>query len=260
MNKTGIPYLDRVWNPCGFGCSKGCIGCWARRMAPRMAGHCPDCAAFRVHFHPERLSKLTPRQKPQTIGVQFTGELFDSERPVSEILQVLVAMARNYQHTYVMLTQQPVVLREAMAVWTTCNGLPIPDNWWLGLTIRNPVDAALRLDSFLSIPQGKLWLSIEPLYSGPIPLPWESDPRMLRVAGVVIGHDNTRLPCDPDLTELRALIAAIPRRVCVYVKQLWWVKPHVDVLCRDPRDFPVDLRRRELPWPLREGATAKGKP
>lgn len=73
MNKTGIPYLDYVVNPGGYGCSKGCDGCWARRDALRRgkAIGCKQCENFEVHFHPKRLGEPAKRKKPAVIGVQF---------------------------------------------------------------------------------------------------------------------------------------------------------------------------------------------
>ena len=186
MNKTGIPYLDFCWNPGGFGCtnSANCPTCWSRRQATQPGPTrptCPDCQAFRVHFHSERLTrKLSPegRRKPAVIGVQFLGDLFDPARPIEQILSVLELMQRAPQHTYVLLTQQPAraasVLERFYVSRTcpACNGIgsvtamrgvgefqhaetihcrtcggqktvgwALPDNWFIGATIKQDYGA-----------------------------------------------------------------------------------------------------------------------
>ena len=53
-----------AWNCGGFGCSNlaDCPGCWSHDMCHRSA--CPECAAFHVHLHPERLGQPAATKKP----------------------------------------------------------------------------------------------------------------------------------------------------------------------------------------------------
>lgn len=271
MNRTGIPYLDYAWNPCGFGCSKGCETCWAASMAKRFAGNekfCPDCGAFKVHYHPERLGEPAKVQKPSVIGVQFTGELFDPQRPIEDVLAVLDAAYATPRHTYVFLTQQPAraatIFKQWLRVW---GGSSVwPDNWFAGATVRNQAQLTETCGYFGSLP-ARQWLSLEPL-EGPLDLhPWS------QVEGVVIGHDNQKDEPGTHTTGHvhRAVTHALEARVLVYVKQLWLNKcngchdfshgPHgcpsngcfTRKLHHDPREFQEDLQLRELPWTLNKG-------
>jgi protein gp37 len=298
VNKTGIPYLDFGWNPCGFGCSKGCDGCWAAKMVRSPAAPaCPDCRAFRPHFHPERLTgKQSPsgRGKPAVIGVQFTGDLFDPQRLLSHdpavmspAGQVLEAMHAAPQHTYVLLTQQPSYALARLNAWLSAHGLTrLPDNWFVGATVRTAAQATATFPYLLSIP-GRLWLSLEPLAEALVVCQTEGRhvfPGMLcwgpdmpgQLAGVVIGEDNCAAhACGIQAVRVVArqvLAAGVP----LFVKQLWmWQCPRCRastveaiaghrychscmlsetsfrrVLVDDPALFPADLRHRQLPWTL----------
>lgn len=201
MNKTGIPYLDFCCNPGGFGCSAGCDGCWARKQAPRIGRnlHCDDCRDFKVHFHPERLVGLAKRKKPAVVGIQFTGELFDPKRITGEVFQVLDALYSAPQHDYVFLTQQIELASEAFRIWRNKNQLKrLPDNWYIGVTVRNQAELDQRAPVLLDIP-GKRWLSIEPIRENIDVYPYLCDARRKQVQA---GADNFSLsgfchsPCD----------------------------------------------------------------
>ncbi len=233
MNKTGIPYLDFCWNPCGYGCSNiaYCPTCWSRRQATGggpTGPTCPDCKAFKVHFHAERMQRdKSPegRRKPAVVGVQFLGDLFDQARPIEQILAVLELMTRAPQHTYVMLTQQPARAETVLDRFYTnhccsaCKGIgyipkmygqgdsqhaeEIPcrtcggrgylrglhDNWFIGATIKDASGVWSTADlGHLLSISGRRWLSVE-LINGPID-------RLLNVIpagaveGIVISTDN----------------------------------------------------------------------
>ncbi len=267
MNPTGIPYLDLAWNPCGFGCSRGCLGCWAREIAARF-GKCPDCRAFKPHFHPERLAgKFAPAatKRPAVVGVQFCGDLWDPERLDREIIQVLNACADAPHHTFVFLTQQPARMAEVLRGF-----FPLPANWWCGATVRNQEQTIVSLHILRRI-QGHTWASAEPLDSR-IPDLWPG----MGLSGVIIGHNNK--PDGPGTGTIQyveevaaqASAAGVP----VYIKQLWFLEcancqgregeqtchcTHPDwrkVLGVQPDHFPQHLRLRYLPWKLlRKGAT-----
>ncbi len=291
MTKTGIPYLDFCWNPCGFGCSKGCDGCWAKRISPRIGRnlHCPDCRDFKVHFHPERLGDPAKRKKPAVIGVQFTGELFDKERTVADIQHTLNSAHAAPWHTYVFLTQQIYIASDMLRLWMNEFCLArLPDNWFIGTTVRNQAELNTRGEELLKIP-GKRWLSIEPMWHSLSLLnTGRSFGKRLeylardenpfgyknKLQGVVIGLDNRPQNTIP-VEWVRSLcgeclVAEIP----FYVKQLHlWRCPRCgeivnissDLQCKncksyqsefqyslvtDPAKFPESLRARELPWTL----------
>lgn len=278
MNRTGIPYLDFCWNPCGFGCSRGCHTCWARRQATSggpTAPACPDCRRFAVHFHPERLSgKASPagRKKPAVIGVQFLGDLFDAERPGSEMMRTLDACMSAPQHEYVFLTRQVDRCLRAVNAWTlsqasvTQAGNIVRDRWHMGVTCTTQAAYDAAAMTMGNLYAGRWWISAEPL-AGPIaPGQWHCP------VGVVIGSDNM-LSADCSVAAIRQTAQAFAAAgVKVYVKQMWltWCpacgtytesEPPAGgcdctnpqwrrVLVTDPALFPAGLRMRDLPWTL----------
>ena len=279
MSTSEIPYVKLCWNPGGCGCSRRCDGCWAIATGKRMA--CPDCRAFRTHFHPERLTAPERRKKPATIGVQFTGDLFDPQRDIGQIVAVLDAMRAAPWHTYVLLSQQPELMRGMLEQWCKLRGLPrLPDNWYVGATVRDQTQYDATMPHLASIP-GRVWLSLEPL-SGPIDLrlcdrqdpirgnedsavgydrcssgkhwspmfggPW------CGVECVVVGHDNRASAAGTDtLANVFSVVSqCVAAGVPVYVKQLWFEKGGKRRLYHDPSDFPPVLQRRELAWPTPE--------
>lgn len=275
MNKTGIPYLDFAWNPGGFGCSKGCPTCWARRQTHSPAcPPCPDCRAFRVHLHAERLTgKAAPesRKKPAVVGVQFTGELFDPQRPTADVQRILDAAWGGLRHTMVFLTQQYRRADDELGDWykanVKCSGhyAALVNSWHIGTTCRN-TDQYGQAAKLFGNCAWRWWVSAEPI-AGPI-LP----EHFSRPVGIVIGADNqVTAPFRMDWIRQTATAFAYAG-VPVYVKQLWMFRCgrcciHIEekpgmygcncmtpqwrrVLVTDPALFPEDLRLRDLPWTL----------
>jgi len=246
MTRTGIPYLDLRHNPGGFGCSATCLTCWARPLAARLGPHiaCDAGPRFAVHLHAERLRDPIRRRKPATIGVQFTGELFDPLRPAQEVHRVLGPIRKAPQHVYVFLTQRPDIMAAerflgAPAEWAR-------PNWFCGVTARTQAELDRRMGHMARIHHPK-WLSAEPM-RGPMDL----RKHLADLRGVVIGCDNDPKAAKTAPQWIRAMTrqceaAAVP----VYVKQIRATRGR---LLTDPREFPADLAIRELPWP------ADGKP
>jgi len=253
------------WNPGGFGCSGGCDGCWSKRMSAR--SKCPDCAAFKVHMHPERLGQPEATRKPGVVLVNFTCDTFDGARPRRDVLMMLANAATNRGHVYVWLTKNAErMASEVMSGKIAESG---PDYW--GLTIRNQADADAKLRDVLAI-NGRLWLSLEPLW-GPMDIQLVLGTNC-HIQGVIVGHDNRRgAPGTDTLAHVRSVVKQCQAAgVAVYVKQIWmwecgwchwqheehlsrckrcgrktsWSRPH---LREKPAMFPVDLRLRNLPWP-----------
>jgi protein gp37 len=270
MNATGIPYLDFGWNPCGFGCSRGCPTCWARTQAagPYIRRNCEACGRFEVHFHPERLDQPGKRKKPAVIGVNFTGELFDPQRRPVEIMRVLDAAHSAPQHTYVFLTQRPDIARGICAERMEFYGWDVlPDNWVMGATATDCLQFEQNVNALSAIP-ARRWISLEPLSEC---IPWSA----YAIDGVVIGCNNRPgEPWDMDWAR-QARDAAQAAGAKVYIKQLWMWRCGIcgaglqespggpccacgqrsdhrwkRTLVKDPHGFPEDLRIRDLPWDL----------
>jgi protein gp37 len=230
MSKTGIPYGDLAWNPCGYGCSKACDGCWAKALSKRRVGSkCSACAAFEVHMHPERLDWPAKRKKPAVILVQFTGELWDPYRKRTDVVRVLDACHDADWHTYVFLTQRPIIMEKYLEAF--------PKNWWAGETVRHghAAEQLWRHDS------ANHWFSMEPLQ-----MAVDLGPFLPDLGGVIVGCDNR--PGPPyDIKWYESIVEQCREaNVPCYVKQL-----RIDgKLVTDPARFPEHLRVRELPWTL----------
>lgn len=243
----------RGWNPCGYGCSGGCDGCWARGLAKRVGGAgCEKCKAFVPHLHPERLSQPADTKMPAVVLSCFTADWLDPKRPPREVAQILMAIARADHHIFVTLTKNA----EDAAGTDQCR------HEYRGLTIRHQADADAKLPTFLRIP-GKKWLSLEPLWGDVNLHPalcqhdgtetptgryghWCTPSNQL--SGVIVGHDNrTGAPGTNTLDHVRSVVRqCVDARVPVFVKQL-----HLGgKLCHDPAAFPEDLRHRDLPWSM----------
>jgi protein gp37 len=247
MNRTGIPYLDFCWNPCGYGCSNicNCPTCWARRQATQPGPTqptCPDCRAFKVHFHPERLEgKQAPasRKKPAVIGVAFLGDLFDKVRPPEQIESTLHAVADSPWHTFVFLTQQYERASKWASAWWAYNARG--NGWRWGTTCKNQDQFAAASEHFGRVP--RWWVSAEPL-QGPI------HPGARVPEGIIIGCDNqVAAPYNIEWVRETALAFAVAGSKA-YIKQLWLPRGGCTFLSTNPAEFPADLRLRDLPWTL----------
>ena len=238
LTRTGIPYLDFCHNPCGFGCSAWCDGCWAKSLAPRVGTNigCDLCKTFTPHLHPERLGDIGKRKAPAVIGVQFTGELFDRLRTDEDVDAVLAACERGPQHEFVFLTQQ------AMRMYHRLYGRDTADNWYLGVTARDQSEVDDRVDTLVSI-RGKRWASLEPLRENVLLEEW-----LPGLDGVIVGCDNRRdVAFDNDWAR-NVLGQCRDAKVPCYIKQ---IRSPDGRLLTNPDTFPADLRVRELPWTLR---------
>jgi protein gp37 len=198
--KTAIEWCDSTWNPTS-GCtpiSEGCKNCWARRMAPRLAGRCGYNAEepFRVTFHPDQLDKPLRWKKPRRIAVSLMGDLFHEDIPDEWIARIWAVMLGCPQHIFLVLTKRP----ERMAAWlnrcgnggnlgwiTHDNTKPEKsyggtgiivgntDNWplcnvWLGTSVENQKAADERIPWLLKCPADARFMSMEPLL-GPVDIP-----------------------------------------------------------------------------------------
>jgi len=239
LTRTKIPYLDYTFNPCGFGCSAKCDGCWAKSLAPRIGKNigCELCASFTPHLHPERLGDPVKRKKPAVIGVQFTGELFEPDRSQSDMIEILHGCKCRH-HEMVFLTQRSVVMAKAMQMYW--DG-PAPENWYLGVTVRDQDDSR-RIDDLVGRGE-KVWVSLEPL-RGHV---W-SRYRLEEFSGVIVGCDNRRKAPFENAWARDILAQCRDARIPCYIKQ---IRSEDGRLLTDPKDFPEDLRVRELPWTLR---------
>ena len=266
MGKSKIGYTNEQvpwyygWNPGGFGCSGGCDGCWARPLA--RLSKCEKCRNNEVHLHEERLTQPADTEKPGVVLVNFTNDWLDRKRSSNDVITFCEHLERLMRfvpsHTYITLTKNASWLLGLAEI----NQVRANPHIYHGLTIRNQQEADEKLPTFLRVP-GNLWLSLEPI-NGPINLTkylattynpsngmGYCNAQVLAIRGCIIGHDNRKgAPGTETLEHIRSVVQQCKAaHVPCYVKQLW-----VDGKLRhDPKDFPEDLRVRELPWSIPKG-------
>lgn len=120
-------YWDRSWNPF-TGCSPvgdACLNCWAKRMATRLKGRCdyPADEPFRPTFHPERLSQVNSRQKPQVIALCFMSDPFHEAHDIVSRGAMKKAIIRCPQHTFIAPTKRPEIMRDSLEFCATIPNL-----------------------------------------------------------------------------------------------------------------------------------------
>ena len=185
--KTKIEWCDKTWNPV-TGCTKiseGCRNCYAARMAKRLAGRCGYSATdpFKVTLHEDKLGYPKTIEKPSRIFVNSMGDLFHEGVPRSIIDNVFLAMHKNNQHTYLILTKRAFRMwgyissfrkrdsgfyhRSDRETWGFSEW-PLP-NVWLGVTAENQEMADERIPLLLETPAAVRFVSIEPML-GPVNL------------------------------------------------------------------------------------------
>jgi protein gp37 len=229
VNETGIDYLDRCWNTCGYGCSHGCETCWARKLA-KLGGPtsptCPKCQTFEVHFHPERLERrFSParRANPAVVGVQFVGDLFDKQRDLDQIIDVLDLCLRESQHEYVFLTRQYQNARDIILPWIRTrkrtNGLDVTtrafQRFHIGTTCTTQAEYD-QAEKLFGEAGCNWWVSAEPL-AEPI-----RPNGVLYPEGIIIGSDNQQTHDCGTKAIIETAKAFHENYACdVFVKQMW---------------------------------------
>ncbi len=153
MNKTGIDWCSRTWNPM-TGCLHGCPYCYARKLTEIRSRLFPH--GFTPMFHPDRLGQPGKVRKPHTVFVGSMTDMMGAWWKGKDISRVVSACAESPRHTFLWLTKNPA--RYASIIW--------PDNCWLGTTVTGPGDIQ-NIATLLHVPDVKRFISIEPMH-GPV--------------------------------------------------------------------------------------------
>ena len=179
---TKIEWAEETWNPI-IGCSKvslGCDNCYAEKMATRLAAiaikHVRPGLEYpkvifgrkwngQTHLVESALEKPFKWKKPRTIFVCSMGDLFHESVPFEWIDKVIDVITECPQHTFLLLTKRPEVLKQ-YSEYNMDEAIP---NIWLGVTAENQEQADKRIPILLNIPAAKRFVSIEPML-GPIDL------------------------------------------------------------------------------------------
>ncbi|MCL4473542.1 MAG: phage Gp37/Gp68 family protein [Actinobacteria bacterium] len=225
---TKIEWCDETINPLGWGCygpegtaahPKPCSYCYARRVArgPWAAQRgCPDCQAFRPHWHPEMLEKPLGWKKPRHIFVQSMGDLFHPETPTEHIEAVLEVAEHCPQHTFIFLTKCPESYQlfrfpENSLIGATATDQDSWERAILGLAHHSLSVACDLRPSF-----GRYFISAEPLLG-------QIKPNAISgLSWLIIGADSNRGAALPDVPWGNDLVEAAEKvGVPVFVKNNW---------------------------------------
>jgi protein gp37 len=187
---TKIEWAEETWNPV-TGCtpiSPGCVNCYAKRMAKRLAGRCgyPGENPFAVTLHPGRLEQPMTWSKPRRVFVCSMSDLFHEAVTDGFLVQVFSAMRRGMTergHTFMVLTKRPARMREFLSRLRWNGGVLALDavggrfapmagvQLLLGVTVENS-DQRRRIPELLNTPGIRRFVSVEPMLE-PIDLtPW----------------------------------------------------------------------------------------
>jgi len=168
MNLTGIEWCDFTWNPV-TGCepaSAGCLNCYARVMAKRLAGnpgvrHRERYEGFGVSYWPERLEEPLRRRKGAKVFVCSMGDLGCEDVRYEWLEAIARVMDAAPQHRYMVLTKRP-------GDWLKL----LPPSCWVGVTVEKQ-EYVWRWPVLGSCawPGAVKFVSVEPML-GPVSFGW----------------------------------------------------------------------------------------
>ena len=269
--KTGIPYLDHVFNPTA-GCSRissGCANCYAAVSAWRMVCN-PDPLTSgkyaetiekenarpiwtgRVNLierEIEKLKKLQKSHRSYTVGIGFNSDLFHPNVPMEFIDRILTIVSYLPEHRFLFLTKRPDRMNDAIESYVGRGGIPpiSSSHLWFGVTVESP-DHLYRLDELFECSVASRWASFEPLLVdlGYISC-WLRDLIKQLLNWVVVGGETGKhaRPMDPDWAR-RIRDACFEAGVPFYFKQMSGRYP-----------IPDDLNIKMLPFG-KEDISTKG--
>ncbi len=158
---SAIEWTEATWNPI-TGCTKfsrGCINCYAKRMARRLAGRYgyPEDDPFRLTLHPSRLSQPLGWKGNHIIFVCSMSDVFHDDVPSGYIDQILEVIEKCPRHIFQILTKRAERLLEIsrqIGEW--------PENAWIGVTVEAN-EYKQRIDLLRQIKASIRFLSCEPL-------------------------------------------------------------------------------------------------
>jgi len=167
---TDIECTEATWNPV-TGCtkiSKGCLNCYAERMAKRLGGRYGYDREnpFKVTRHSNRIDQPRRWRKKTTIFVCSMGDLFHEDVPDETIGQVFKVIRACPHHTFQILTkrsQRMCRIHRTIGDW--------PENVWAGVTLESSEYKA-RIKDLKKVPAPVKYLCCEPLLDnlGPLAL------------------------------------------------------------------------------------------
>ena len=183
MNKTKIEWVSGPnskpgysWNPV-TGCLHGCDYCYAEKFTKRFGAHWKSTASielldspymengvfipypydFKPTFHKYRIDEPKEKKDSQNIFVCSMADLFGDWVPKSWIECILNTIEVCPQHTFMLLTKNPIRYRH----------FNFPQNCWLGTTVttQEEVERIIILNEVSRVHENKTFVSFEPLHS-----------------------------------------------------------------------------------------------
>lgn len=159
--QSRIEWTEMTWNPT-VGCTKispGCKNCYAETMAKRLKamGMRGYENGFRLTLMPARLDEPLRRTKPTVFFVNSMSDLFHDKVPFDYVRQVFAVMALAHHHTFQVLTKRA----ERMVEF--CEGVTVPSNVWLGVSVENRRHGLPRIRLLRDVDAEVRFLSVEPL-------------------------------------------------------------------------------------------------
>lgn len=162
MNKTTIdwPNLTHTIN-IGVGCKHGCPYCYARQLHNKRhkayleGAKLPAQYALpfnEYQYFPERLLDMIKGSNPKTVFIGSMCDQLGAWVPNGNIDDILLYCSKAPQHTYMMLTKNPVRYLE----------FNFPNNVMIGATITKQSDPGIKIMQHLSS-RARPFLSLEPL-------------------------------------------------------------------------------------------------
>ena len=265
MGATSIEWATDSWNPVTgcTPCASGCLNCYARRMATRLAGRFgyPADQPFKVTLHPDRLDEPLHWKKPRRVFVCSMGDLFHVDVHNEFIDRVFAAMSDTPRHTFLILTKRPDRMERYLrteyrerSVWFA----PLPNgehfngprvwplrNVWLGTSVSTQPEYNRNVAHLLRCRAAVRFVSLEPLLE-------DVEINLGGIAWCIVGGESGphARPCNVEwIRSVRDQCKAAG--VLIFVKQFgtYLAKKYLlpDSKGGDPSDWSDDLRVREFP-------------
>lgn len=255
MSRRDGKYWRESWNPIkdlrgGYHCTKcstGCLNCWAEGINLRAGGKPYDNAKVEFILDEKSFGKIDC-PKPKIFFVCDLCDLFHEDVPVPMIYRIFEAMAKQPQHTFLVLTKRPgriltsSLLADLIKVmqWTYLNSqFSIYDNLWLGVSVCVEWEK-WKIDKLREITAGHKWVSFGPLLGPFDEVDLEGIEWVIMEAESLGGRPGRECKWQ---WMLSLIGQAKDQGVPVWVKQI----NYRNRLVKNIEELPSELRTREYP-------------
>lgn len=246
--RTGIQWTDHTFNPWWICApvSPGCAHCYAEVLAKRFGYRwgvgVPRRTFGEKHWQePLRWNrKAEAERRRYRVFCASMADVFDPEGPSGERARLWELIGHTNWLDWQILTKRPENISSMLpANWGS--GYP---NVWLGTTVENQryVD---RITVLTAIPAAIHFISYEPALS---PISFKSR----KIDWIIVGGESGPKARPFKLSWARSILAESRKNgIAVFVKQMGavWAKEEgaYDSHGGDPKEWPKDLRIREMP-------------